>query len=60
MIPDGWDTRKFIESWMIFSHNDLWYVPAYMILYALSPMLNAGTERLTTGVSGSGSECWSP
>lgn len=46
MIPDGWDTRKFIESWMIFSHNDLWYVPAYMILYALSPMLNAGTERL--------------
>lgn len=38
---------KWFESWLVLSHTDLWYVPAYFCLMLLSPMLNAGVEMLT-------------
>ncbi len=37
----------FGKSWLVFSHTDLWYVPAYLGLYLLSPFLNAGVEQLS-------------
>ena len=37
---------KFAESWLVFTHTDLWYVPAYLGLYLLSPLLNAGVKCL--------------
>lgn len=38
----GW-----LESWMVYTHTDLWYVPAYLILYLISPMLNAAVNSLS-------------
>ncbi len=35
------------ESWLVLSHTDLWYVPAYFCLMLLSPFLNAGVDRLS-------------
>ena len=34
------------ESWMILTHTDLWYVPAYFGLMLLSPFINAGFEKM--------------
>lgn len=34
------------ESFLILSHTDLWFVPAYFALYLLSPILNAGFAAL--------------
>lgn len=34
------------ESWMVITHSDLWYVPAYFLLMLLSPVLNAGFGSL--------------
>lgn len=45
--PEIWSWTDWIESWMVFTHTDLWYVPAYLILFLLSPMLNAATEALS-------------
>ncbi len=45
--PQTWSWERWIESWMVFTHTDLWYVPAYLVLYLLSPMLNAATAALT-------------
>ncbi|MDE6382774.1 MAG: acyltransferase [Paramuribaculum sp.] len=36
--------QNWCESWLVYSHTDLWYVPAYLGLYLLSPLLNA-TEQ---------------
>lgn len=36
----------WIESWMVLSHTDLWYVPAYFGLMLLSPIINAGLDAL--------------
>lgn len=44
--PQIWSWTEWIESWMVFTHTDLWYVPAYLILFLLSPMLNAVTDTL--------------
>lgn len=43
----GWSFGTWIESWMVYTHTDLWYVPAYMILYLLSPFLNAAIASMT-------------
>lgn len=37
----GW-----LESWLVLTHTDLWYVPAYFLLMLVSPVLNAGLEQL--------------
>jgi hypothetical protein len=42
----GFSWSGWIESWMILSHTDLWYVPAYFGLMLLSPVLNAGLDAL--------------
>lgn len=34
------------ESVCIYSCTDLWFVPAYLVLYLLSPVLNAGLKSL--------------
>ncbi len=46
-IPSFFSWEGWIESWLILSHNDLWYVPAYFGLMIISPVLNAGLESLT-------------
>ena len=33
-------------SWLVLTHTDLWYVPAYFLLMILSPFLNEGFDRL--------------
>lgn len=37
---------KWTESWLVLTHTDLWYVPAYFGLMLLSPILNAGLQAL--------------
>lgn len=44
--PSTFSVEGLIESFMVFTHTDLWYVPAYLILYLLSPMLNAAVNLL--------------
>lgn len=36
----------WIESWLVLTHTDLWYVPAYFILMLLAPFINAGFEMM--------------
>ncbi|MGN1245100.1 MAG: acyltransferase [Muribaculaceae bacterium] len=43
----AWDWSKWCESWLVFTHTDLWYVPAYLGLFILSPLLNAGVKGLS-------------
>ncbi len=45
--PEARSLSVWAESWLVLSHTDLWYVPAYFGLMLLSPLLNAGAERLT-------------
>jgi len=47
IIPEAVGPKQWFESWMILSHTDLWYVPAYFGLMLLSPFLNAGAESLS-------------
>lgn len=42
-----WSWTAWLESWMVLTHTDLWYVPAYMGLYLLSPFLNAAVSSLS-------------
>ncbi len=44
--PFRYGFQYWMESWMVLTHTDLWYVPAYFMLMLLSPMLNAGAERM--------------
>lgn len=44
MLP--WQWSDFANAVMIFSHTDLWYVPAYLGLYLLSPILNNAIQHL--------------
>ena len=41
-----WQWTDFAHSFMVFTHTDLWYVPAYMVLYLLSPILNQAINTL--------------
>lgn len=43
----AWQWAEWGESWLVFTHTDLWYVPAYLGLFLLSPILNAGVKMLT-------------
>ena len=45
--PGNFSWHGFAGSFMILSHTDLWYVPAYFLLMLLSPLLNAGIENLS-------------
>lgn len=46
-FPGQFSWKGWLESWMVLTHTDLWYVPAYFGLMLLSPVLNAGLEALT-------------
>lgn len=46
-FPEILSLSKWFESWMVLSHTDLWFVPAYFGLMLLSPILNAGLEALS-------------
>lgn len=37
----------WVESWMVLTHTDLWYVPAYFLLMIFSPVLNMGIDALS-------------
>ena len=41
------DFKSFGESFMVLTHTDLWYVPAYFLLMLCAPLLNLGFSRLT-------------
>lgn len=43
----GFPWHEWAESWLVYSHTDLWYVLAYLGLFLLSPMLNAAATALT-------------
>ena len=38
LVP--WSWVSWVQSWMVYSHTDLWYVPAYLGVFLLSPLLN--------------------
>ena len=44
---DVFFSSEWADSWLIFTHNDLWYVPAYLGLYLLVPFLNCGLNALS-------------
>lgn len=44
--PAKYSFGFWMENWLILSHTDLWYVPAYFMLMLLSPIINAGMEHL--------------
>lgn len=43
----SWSWRELTESFMVYTHTDLWYVPAYLGLYLLSPFLNSAVSTLS-------------
>lgn len=47
LINGTWQWTRWGESWMVLTHNDLWYVPAYFGLCLLAPLLNAGLDTLS-------------
>lgn len=47
VFPAKFTLGEWLESWLVLSHTDLWYVPAYFGLMLLSPLLNAGAAALS-------------
>lgn len=47
IAPESFSVEGFINSFLIFSHTDLWFVPSYLGLYLLCPILNKGIENIT-------------
>lgn len=45
-IEHGGLASGFVDSLMIYSKTDLWFVQAYLALFIISPLLNAGFESL--------------
>ena len=45
-VESGFSWGFLWESVCIYSCTDLWFVPAYLVLYLLSPVLNAGLKSL--------------
>lgn len=47
LIKGTWQWTQWGEAWMVLTHTDLWYVPAYFGLCLLAPLLNAGLDALS-------------
>lgn len=47
VAPERTSWTGLLESFLVLSHTDLWYVPAYFGLMLLSPFLNVGVESLS-------------
>ena len=45
--PKYYNSSDIINSFAIFSHTDLWFVPAYFMLYLVSPVINGGLKDLS-------------
>lgn len=45
-VENGFSWSFLFESLCVYSCTDLWFVPAYLVLYLLSPVLNAGLKSL--------------
>lgn len=45
-IKGDWSWEGLAESFMIYTHTDLWFVPAYLGLFLLAPFLNKSVESL--------------
>lgn len=45
-VAGSFTWRGWMESFMVLTHTDLWYVPAYFLLMLVSPVLNAGLDAL--------------
>lgn len=45
--PAKYSFNYWLESWMVLTHTDLWYVPAYFCLMLLSPVINSGMAALS-------------
>ena len=50
--PSAGSIDGLLESFMVLTHTDLWYVPAYFGLMLLSPFLNMATDTLGKRQSG--------
>lgn len=46
-INGDWNWKEFGESFMIFTHTDLWFIPAYLGLYLLTPFINRSIDTFT-------------
>lgn len=40
------EPQKFAESFLAIIHTELWYVPAYLCLYLISPFINIVVEKI--------------
>ena len=49
VFPETFSWQGWINSWLVLSHTDLWYVPAYFGLMLLSPLINAGMAAMDRG-----------
>lgn len=47
LMKGEWHWGRWGEAWMVLTHTDLWYVPAYFGLCLLAPLLNAGLDALS-------------
>lgn len=47
VYPHTFTWTGLLQSFMVLTHTDLWYVPAYFGLMLLSPLLNAGISALS-------------
>lgn len=45
LFPHRFGVEYWCESWLVLTHTDLWYVPAYFILMLAAPALNFIVER---------------
>ena len=46
VLGHEWSWLEWGESWMVLTHTDLWYVPAYFALMLLAPFINAAFDTL--------------
>lgn len=47
IFPDKFSITGWIDSMMVLTHTDLWYIPAYFGLMIISPVLNTGLDALS-------------
>lgn len=45
-FADKWSWIGLIESFLVYTHTDLWFVPAYLGLYLISPFINKAIDIL--------------
>lgn len=46
IIDEDFSATLLLESFLIYSHTDLWFVPAYLALFIISPLINDSLKNL--------------